>query len=70
MFSGSVVSDSVTTWTVIGSFVHGDSSSKDTGVGYHDLFQGIFPTQELNQGLLHCKRTLYQLTYHEAPLIT
>ena len=25
--------------------------------------QQIFPTQELNQGLLHCRRILYQLSY-------
>ncbi|KAB0365339.1 hypothetical protein FD754_009495, partial [Muntiacus muntjak] len=27
------------------------------------LLQGIFPTQKLNQGLLHCRRILYQLSY-------
>ena len=34
---------------------------KNTGVGSH--LQGIFLTQELNQGLLHCRRILYQLSY-------
>ena len=29
----------------------------------HFLLQGIFPTQELNPGLLHCRQTLYQLSY-------
>ena len=29
-----------------GSFVHGDSPGKNTGVGCHTLLQGIFPTQE------------------------
>ena len=28
---------------------------KNTGVGCHALLQGIFPTQESNQGLLHCR---------------
>ena len=28
-----------------GSSVHGDSPGKDTGVGCHALFQGIFLTQ-------------------------
>ena len=28
---------------------------KNTGVGSLFLLQGIFPTQELNQGLLHCR---------------
>ena len=27
------------------------------------LFQGIFPTQGLNPGLLHCRQILYQLTH-------
>ena len=34
---------------------------KDTGVGSLSLLQGIFPTQELNLGLLHCRWILYQL---------
>ena len=38
------------------SSVHGDSSSKNTGVGCHFLFQGIFLTQGLNLGLLRCRR--------------
>ena len=33
-----------------GSSVHGDSPGKNTGVGCHFLLQGIFLTQELNQG--------------------
>ena len=32
--------------------VHGDFPGKDTGVGCCALFQGIFPTQGLNQRLL------------------
>ena len=39
--------------------------SKNTGVGSHSLLQGIFPTQELNPGLLHCSQILYHLS-HEA----
>ena len=31
-----------------GASVHGDSPGKNTGVGYHALPQGIFPTQGLN----------------------
>ena len=38
-----------------GSSVHGDSPGKNTGVGCHALLQGIFPTQELNPGLPHCR---------------
>ena len=29
----------------------------------HYLLQWIFLTQESNQGLLHCRRILYQLSY-------
>ena len=35
-----------------GSSVHGDCPGKNTGVGYHALLQGIFPTQRLNLCLL------------------
>ena len=31
------------------------------------LFQRIFPTQELNWGLLHCRQILYQLSYQRSP---
>ena len=51
-----------------GSSVHRDSPSKNTGVGCHALLQGIFPTQESNQGLLHCRQILYQLSYQGSPL--
>ena len=37
------------------SSVHGDSPGKNTGVGFHALLQGIFPTQGLNPGLLNCR---------------
>ena len=36
-----------------------DSPGKTTGEGCHSLPQGIFPTQELNPGLLHCRQILY-----------
>ena len=31
------------------------------------LLQGIFPTQELNLDLLHCRQILYQLSYQGNP---
>ena len=49
------------------SSVHGDTPGKNTGVGCHALLRGIFPTQGLNQGLLHCRRILYQLSYQGSP---
>ena len=36
---------------------------KNTGVGSVSLLQQIVPTQELNWGLLHCRRILYHLSY-------
>ena len=39
-----------------------DSPGKNTGVGCHVLFQGIFPTQVSNLGLLHCRWILYCLS--------
>ena len=46
-----------------GSSVHGDSPDKKTRVGCHALLQGIFPTQELNPGLPHCRQILYHLSH-------
>ena len=40
---------------------------KNTGVGSLSCLQGVFPTQELNQALLHCRQILYQLSYQGSP---
>ena len=40
---------------------------KNTGVGSLSLLQRIFLIQELNQGLLHCRWMLYQLSYQGSP---
>ena len=40
---------------------------KNTGVGSLSLLQRIFPTQEMNRGLLHYRRILYQLSYQGSP---
>ena len=45
-------------WGPPGSSVHRISLGKNTGVGYHFLLQGIFPTQGLNLDLLHCRQML------------
>ena len=39
---------------------------KNTGVGSLSLLQQIFLAQELNWGLLHCRRILYQLSYQHS----
>ena len=44
-----------------------DSPGKNTGVGCCFLLQRIFPTQELNPGLLHCRQILYRLSYSGSP---
>ena len=41
---------------------------KNTGLGNLSLLQGIFLTQELNWGVLHCRRIFYQLSYQGSPL--
>ena len=37
------------------------------GVGSHALLQGIFPTQELNLGLAHCRQIRYCLSHKGSP---
>ena len=49
------------------SFVHGDSPGKNTRVGCPALFQGIFPTQGSNPGLLQCRWVLYHLSHKRSP---
>ena len=36
-------------------------------MGSVSLLQRIFPTQELNEDLLHCRQILYQLSYQGSP---
>ena len=43
-----------------------NSLGNDTGVGCHSLLQGIFLTQELNLGLLHCRQSLYHPSHQGA----
>ena len=46
---------------------HPPGKPRNTGVASLFLLHGIFPTQELNQGLLHCRWILYQLSYQGSP---
>ena len=46
-----------------------NSPGQNTGVGSLSLLQGVFPTQGLNPGLLHCKWFLYQLSHQGRPRI-
>ena len=45
------------------------SPGQDTGAGSLSLLHGIFPTQESNRGLLHCRQILYQLSHKGSPRI-
>ena len=64
--SHTVVSDSL--WSH-GLYSLWNSPGKNTGVGSLSLLQGIFPTQGLNPGLLHCGQILYQLSHKRSPRI-
>ena len=48
-----------TSWTIESR----NSLGQNTGVGSLSLFQGIFPTQELNPGLPLCRWIPYQLSH-------
>ena len=49
-----------------GSSVHGGFSRQEHWSGCHALLLGIFPTQGLNPGLLHCRQILYLWATREA----
>jgi len=44
-----------------------DFPGKNTGVVCHFLLQGIFLTQGLKLGLLHCRQILYLVSYQRSP---
>ena len=64
-----VVSDSLwPPWTVAHqALLFMKSPGQNTGVGCHSLLHGIFLTQGLNPGLLHCRQTLYLLSHKGSP---
>ena len=45
-----------------------NSPGQNTAVGNLSPLQGLFPTQGLNPGLLHCRRILYQLSHKGSPI--
>ena len=51
------------------SSVYGDSPGKNTGVSCHSLLQGVFPTQGSNPSLLHCRQSLFHLSYQESTYV-
>ena len=40
-----------------------DFPGGNTGVGYHSLIQGTFPSQGSNLGVLNCRQILYRLSH-------
>ena len=62
--SPSVVSNSL--WPH-GLYSPWNSPGQNTRVSSLSLFQGIFPTQGSNPGLLHCRRVLYHLSHKGNP---
>ena len=58
--SRSVVSDCL---RPLGLYCPWDSPGQNTGVGSCFLLWGIFPTQGLNPGLLHCRWILHLLSH-------
>ena len=54
-------------WSPPGSSVHGISQGKNTEVGCYFLFQGIFPTQELNLCLQHWQVDSLPLSHQGIP---
>ena len=56
-------SESHSVFATHGLYSPWNSPGQNTGVGSLSLLQQIFPTQEWNQGLLHCRRILYELSY-------
>ena len=53
----------------LGLYSPWNSLGQNTGMGSLALLQWVSPTQELNRGLLHCRRILYQLSYQGSPLV-
>ena len=72
LFSRSVMSDSLWPHGLLPTrfLCPWDSPGKNTGVGCYFFLQGIFPTQESNQGLLPCGWILYQLRHQGSPKCT
>ena len=58
--SCSVMSDSLRSHRLYSPW---NSPGQNTRVGSLFLLQGIFPTQGLNPGVLHCRRILYRLSH-------
>jgi len=52
-----------------GSSVHGSIQARILEWVAYSLLQGIFPTQELNPGIPHCRWILYNMSHQGSPRI-
>ena len=50
------------------SRVHGIFQARELDWVAISFSRGIFPTQELNPGLLHCRQMLYRLSHQGTPM--
>ena len=61
--------DRTQVFCIVGDSLSAEPQGKpeNIGEGSLSLLQGIFLTRESNQGLLHCRQILYQLSYQGSP---
>ena len=52
-----------------GSSAHGILQARKLELGSHFPLEGIFPTQESNPCLLHCRQILYHLSHRGSPCV-
>ena len=69
VLSCSVMSDSLQPMEPARLLCPWNSPGKNTGVGYRSLLWGIFLTQGLNPGFLHCRHILYRLSHQGSHLL-
>ena len=53
---------------IVGGFFHQLSHHRSPRIPGLSFLQRIFPTQESNPGLLHCRQIVYQLSYQGSPM--
>ena len=63
------VAQSCPTLRIHGLYSPWNSPGQNTRVGCCSLLQRIFPTQQSNPGLPHCRQIFYQLSYQGSPRI-
>ena len=67
---GKAAHSSILPWGIPWTIQSMEFTGQNTGVGRLFLLQGIFPTQESNPSLLHCRQILYQVSHKGSPFLT